>query len=259
VRIAAVSYLNTLPFVHGLKHSALAGQMALALDTPAGCAARLAGGAADLALVPVAALPGGRFHVVSEYCIGADGRVDSVLLLSESPLPAVRTILLDYQSLTSVALARLLEERLWKTGAVFKLAGPGFENAIQGGTAGVVIGDRALFMRPRFAYALDLAAEWKKLTGMPFVFACWAAVKPPDAGFLAAFNDALATGVAQAGSLHDAALLDRMSESAQRDYLQKSVRYVFDDAKKKALAEFLKAAAPYFASNFDLKKRSTSI
>ncbi len=248
IRISAVSYLNTLPFVHGLRKGALAGRIDLNLDTPARCTARLAGGEADIGLVPVASLSMHPFRIVSDYCIGADGRVDSVLLLSPVPLSQIGRIALDYQSITSVALARVLEERLWKTGARFESTRPGYEDTLQGDRAGIVIGDRALALRKRFPYVYDLAAEWKKLTGKPFVFACWAALTPPPGDFMAAFNEALAWGVNEAGHLNNPSLEPGITLSEQAEYLSHCIRYRLDDAARDALRFFLDCAAPYVSA-----------
>ena len=63
VRIAAVSYLNTLPFIYGLKHSRLIDTIDLDLDYPAACAKKLINGDVDLALVPVVVIPRARLKV----------------------------------------------------------------------------------------------------------------------------------------------------------------------------------------------------
>ncbi len=242
VPVACVSYLNALPFVAGLKRSPY---FELATGNPARCTAMLAEGRADLALVPVAAIRKYGFTIVSDYCIGADGRVESVLLLSQQPLEQVRRIILDYQSQTSVALARVLEQRRWQTGARFVDGKPGFEDLLQDTTAGVVIGDRAMRLKGKFAHTWDLAHEWKLMTGLPFVFACWCAKNPLPEDTLQQLNTTLADGISRLDDLWDPDLEKDLSRDAQQHYLQHAVSYRLDASKRAAMDVFLEYAAPY--------------
>ena len=87
VRISCVSYLNSKPFIDGLKHSSILENATLSLDIPATCADKMMNGEADLGLVPVVMVPSlPQAHIVSDFCIGADGPVDTVLMLSDVPL-----------------------------------------------------------------------------------------------------------------------------------------------------------------------------
>ena len=108
-RIAAVSYLNTIPFIYGIEHAGAGLHAELLLSPPRGCAEALRDGKADLALIPVAAIPGiSDLRIVTPYCIGASGPVRTVVLASADPLENVDTVYLDSHSLTSVRLVRLL-------------------------------------------------------------------------------------------------------------------------------------------------------
>lgn len=114
-RIAAVSYLNTIPFIYGIEHAGAGLHAELLLSPPRGCAEALRDGKADLALIPVAAIPGiSGLRIVTPYCIGASGPVRTVVLASADPLENVDTVYLDSHSLTSVRLVRLLAAKLWK-------------------------------------------------------------------------------------------------------------------------------------------------
>ena len=105
LKISAVSYLNTVPFIHGLKQSDLIHNIDLQLDYPSICADKLINRTVDLALVPVVVIPKLKdSHIISDYCIGADGAVDTVCLYSDVPITEIESIALDYQSRTSVAL-----------------------------------------------------------------------------------------------------------------------------------------------------------
>src|SRR5215217_7144760 len=115
IRISAVNYLNSKPFIYGLENSAIRNEIELQLDIPSVCADKLEENKVDIGLVPVAILPElEEYHIISDYCIGADGEVGSVLLLSEVPLNEIKVIQLDYQSRTSVLLAQILAEKFWK-------------------------------------------------------------------------------------------------------------------------------------------------
>ena len=57
IRISAVSYLNTIPFIYGLKQSELIDNIDLRLDYPSVCADKLINNEVDLALVPVVVIP----------------------------------------------------------------------------------------------------------------------------------------------------------------------------------------------------------
>src|SRR5690606_2915219 len=122
--ISAVSYTNTLPFVYGLQHSSLTDQISLSLDVPSTCAHKLIHGEADLGIVPVAALPDiPHAQIVSDYCLGATGAVNSVFIYSEKPAAAIKSIRLDSQSRTSNALARVLLHHYWKNETVITVEG----------------------------------------------------------------------------------------------------------------------------------------
>lgn len=236
VRISAVSYSNTLPFLYGLEHSSISDIVDLSLDIPSDCAKKLLEKEVDLGLVPVAVLPQIKEHyVVSDYCIGASGRVDSVLLLSDVPLEEIKSIYLDYQSRTSVALVQLLAKEFWGIEPKWLPTQKGYEDLITGDSAGVVIGDRAFELSSNFNYVFDLSEEWNKLTGLPFVFACWVSNKKLDDGFVAELNKAFGQGINS---------IDTIVESHKYphdllDYLKNKIDYRLDDSKKEALRLFL--------------------
>ena len=142
VRISLVSYLNSRPFLYGLRHSTLARSIELQLDNPAVCADKLTQGSVDIGLVPAAILPKlPDYQIVSEYCIGAFGPVESVLLVSDVPLESISSVLLDYQSRTSVSLVRILAEQLWHITPEWHPATPGFEAKIVDPETGQDLGD----------------------------------------------------------------------------------------------------------------------
>ena len=240
IKVSVVSYLNSKPFVHGLQQSTELPDIELALDTPAICAQKLITGHADIGLVPVASIPKiSDAEIVTEYCISSNGEVASVLLLSEVPLKNIESVLLDYQSMTSVTLVKVLSKELWNISPQWHPSTPGFEQTIAGTQAAVVIGDRALEIKSKFRYVYDLSLEWKKLTGLPFVFACWIANKKLPEAFIQRFSSALKSGVATIENLA-VELQDKYPASFHvKEYLTKSIEYNFTEDKRKALHLFL--------------------
>src|SRR5690606_35272464 len=150
----------------------------------------------QLALVPVALIPElNSHHFVSNLCIGADGIVDSVKLYHDVAVDEVQTVLLDYQSRTSVNLAKVLFKHLWKNNVTYINATSGFENNVSGTTAAVVIGDRTFNLNGRFRHEPDLAQAWKEMSRLPFVFAAWLSTEKLPAPFVAEFEAVLTHGV----------------------------------------------------------------
>ena len=115
INVSAVSYTNTKPFVYGLTHSPVAALINLSLDIPATCADKLLNNEVDLGLVPVATiLRMPHYELVSDYCIGAVGAVNSVFLFSNKPIEEIQSVCFDTQSRTSNLLAQVLMKHLWK-------------------------------------------------------------------------------------------------------------------------------------------------
>jgi chorismate dehydratase len=237
IRIGAVSYLNTKPLLYGIEHSDLAGEIELSVDYPSILAARLQAGDIDMALLPVAAIPGiAGAHIVSDYGIASDGNVVSVAIFSRVPMEEIDTVYLDYQSRTSVRLAQLLLEKYWKKEVVFKNADENFIENINGTTAGVIIGDRALQQLVNFEYNYDLSAAWKSHTGLDFVFAAWVANKEIPHDFTERFNAANAEGLQHLGEVIAQNPFPWYDLNA---YYNDNIKYLLDDKKRKGLATFL--------------------
>lgn len=241
LKISAVSYLNTIPFVHGLKQSELIKIIDLQLDYPSICAEKLINGIVDLALVPVAVIPKLKeAHIISDYCIGANGAVDTVCLYSDVPIEEIESIALDYQSRTSVALLKILLNEYWQLNPKLKKANVGFEENIKGNHAALVIGDRAFALNTKYAYIYDLSAIWKKMTGLPFVFAAWVANKKLPQDFIVSFNKALEKGLS---NINKALALEGNSYpncKNPEDYLNNKIFYNLDVEKQKGMELFLR-------------------
>ena len=196
IRVGAVSYLNTKPLLFGINHSSILRDIELKIDYPSHIALMLLEDKIDIGLVPVAVIPQLKeYFINTNYCIGCDGPVASVCLFSETPVAQIKRVLLDYQSSSSVELARILFREYWKTEVEFIHTAEDFQDRIKGSTAGVVIGDRALELRGKTGFIYDLGEAWKALTGLPFVFAAWISNKKLDDGFISAFDQANADGL----------------------------------------------------------------
>lgn len=194
-----MSYLNTKPLLYGLQHGPTRDDIELTLDYPSNLVKALKNDQIDIGLLPVAALLEiSDYQIVSDYCIGTEGEVASVCIFSEVPLDEIDTVLLDYQSRTSVLLCKILFAKHWKKSVQFiNAADETYIDKIKGNVAGLVIGDRALRIRERFNYIYDLGLGWKEMTGLPFVFAVWVQKKQINAKFIPSINAAFGLGLSK--------------------------------------------------------------
>ncbi len=240
IKITAVSYLNTKPFVYGILHSDIINKIEFSLDFPSICAAKLKEGSVDIGLVPVAVIPEiNDAKIITDYCISSSGKVRTVILASNVPLSEINTIILDYQSRTSVRLVQILAKKYWQINPRWERAESDYlQRNFDGTTAAVVIGDRVFEAEKKFSYIYDLGEEWQKMTGLDFVFACWIAHKAIDPEFIAELNKALLYGqthlaevIAENNPLYPDCNLD--------EYYRENIIYDFDQSKKKGLELFL--------------------
>ncbi|MBN8696723.1 MAG: menaquinone biosynthesis protein [Bacteroidetes bacterium] len=240
-KISVVSYLNSKPFIHGLKESGIMDDIDLQLDIPSVCAQKLLDNKVDVGLIPVAVIPLLKeSYIISDYCIGAVGKVASVCLYSQVPLNEIKTILLDYQSRTSVTLVKVLAKEHWNIDPEWKNAEADFEEKIEGNTAAVIIGDRTFGIEEKYPYRYDLAEEWQKLTGLPFVFACWVSNRALPSGFIAQFNEALKKGMEAIDTVSNEIAAGGTYTTDVAYYLKNNISYTFDQPKKQGLELFLK-------------------
>ena len=241
IKVTAVSYLNTKPFLYGIFQSPIQDEIELSLDIPSECARKLQSGEADLGIVPVAVIPKlATPHIISDYCIGAVGAVTTVCIYSDVPMAEISALYLDFHSKTSVALAKLLLDKYWRHNPVLLDGTEGYISKIGGNVAGLVIGDRTIGLSKQYKYVYDLGEMWQKYTGLPFVFAAWVANRELDADFINRFNVALKIGLDHIPQL--VYLLPTQSKEFDFDlteYFTHHISYNFDAAKKIALQRFL--------------------
>lgn len=175
LRISTISFLNTVPLMWDFEHGPAGSDFEISYTVPSACAAELQAGTADIGIIPVAAyaqIPD--LAIIPRIAIASRRPVRSILLVSKVPLEKIRTIALDTSSMTSVALTKVLFER-WLGGArVFHPMAPDLDAMLREHDACLVIGDTALKIDRTRYLTFDLAEEWIRFTGKPFVFAFWA-------------------------------------------------------------------------------------
>lgn len=237
IKVGVVSYLNTKPLVYGFRHGYTIANMEMIEDYPAKIAGMLLNDQIDLGLVPTAIIPKLKnFEIITDYCIGAEGPVASVCIFSEAPINKVEKVLLDYQSRTSVALAKVLLKHYWKVNPVLEDAKEDFREHIKGTTAAVVIGDRAFEQRRKSPYIYDLAACWKDMTGLPFVFAAWVANKKLSESFIASFNEGNKIGLRNINKVVEENPYNKYDLGK---YFTENISYNLTEKKREGLKTFL--------------------
>ena len=237
IKISAVSYTNTIPFIYGLQHSDIKKEIELNLDVPALCAEKLKNQTVDIGLIPVAAildLP--EYHIVSDYCIGANGAVNSVFIFSNCPLKDVKYLQLDPQSKSSNNLALVLLKNYWKIEPELVYKAKEYGRSTHPQTAFVQIGDRTFGQVNKHSVGYDLAAEWKKLTGLEFVFAAWVSNKKLDNQFIIKLNAALKLGLDSRLNIFEN--MEMRPDFDLVDYLMHKIDYQLNDSKREALKLF---------------------
>jgi len=183
VRLAAVSFLNARPITYGLERGLGEDRFQLEFELPSRCAARLASGEVDLALIPTAAYreieAEASLRAVPGVAICSAGEVRTVLLVGEAPWAEMTEIALDGASRSSAALVRLLTRQQGFSARFVDVPHDEVAAAARARRGALVIGDAGFTVADRYPHVYDLGAAWKRLTGLPFVFALWAG--RPDA------------------------------------------------------------------------------
>ena len=175
LRISAISYLNTAPLMWDFEHGDTRANFEVSYTLPSQCAAQLKAGTADVGIVPVAAyavIPD--LAILPGVAIASRRAVRSILLVSKVPREGIRTVALDTSSMTSAALTKVLFAKWWGGQPEFIAMPPDVEQMLRRHDAGLLIGDPALKIDRARYFTYDLAEEWIRLTGSPFVFAFWA-------------------------------------------------------------------------------------
>ena len=244
LRIGAVSYLNSKPLIEDLAE--WAHESELILDVPSRLADDLSAGELDVALIPsIEVLRDAEYEIVSDACVATRGPVLSVKLFSRVPVAQIRTLALDEGSRTSATLARILLAERFGVRPKTELLPLGFATEDTSADAVLLIGDRA--MKPpaeRFVATWDLGEEWTQWTGLPFVFAMWAARRDCELGDV---EESLCLsrdrGIARLAEIarREAPKLG-VSEGLAHDYLAHNLHFTLGSAERAGLRLFQELA-----------------
>ena len=252
LRISAISYLNTAPLMWDFEQGDAGSAFDIAYTVPSQCAAELAAGSADVGIIPAAAyasIPG--LAILPGVAIASQSPVRSILLVCKVPLDQIRSVALDTSSLTSVALTKVLFAKWWGEGRKFTPLAPDVEKMMAEHDAALVIGDPALKIDRSRYLTYDLAEEWIRLTGKPFVFAFWAvrqsALKNAPAGLdlAATFQDSRDHGLEPVNLKRIArewAPRIGLSEVEIHSYLTRNIYYNLDASCLEGLQLFYRFA-----------------
>lgn len=190
LRIAAIRFLNPAPLMWDFEHpplnAVLAARYQIDWMLPSECADRLATGAADIGLVPIASLaatPG--LRILPGCTIASKGSVRSLLLVRRAggSIKDLRSVAADTASRTTLAYSRILFHKWGNPDVPFLPMAADLDSMLDRADAAIVIGDPALLALEERANRFersgeeliyhDLAEEWHKLTGLPFISAVW--------------------------------------------------------------------------------------
>jgi chorismate dehydratase len=187
-------------------------------------------------------IPG--LRVLPDLCVAATQEVRSVLLVSRVPVNRIRRVALDQNSRTSVALLRILFAERFRLTPEYLPQRPEVPRMLADAEAALVIGDPALQVDREKYLVLDLAAEWRALTGLPFVFAVWAArpeVDLPDLTFY--FKSSLRYGISSMDTLVRESAAELGLDTAEvRSYLTENLSFFLRQEEVSALEEFYRRA-----------------
>lgn len=245
LRIGAVTYLNTVPLVRGLREQLPAAE--LSFDFPSRLADELAQGQLDVALAPVIELARHpEWSIVSTACIGCRGPVLSVKVLFRRPPAVVKSLALDEGSRTSAVLAQILLADRFNVRPKLQLLPLASSPLDSTADAVLVIGDRAIRSpADGFCESWDLGEEWTQSTGLPFVFAVWAARPGVDATELEAALDAardLGLDELETIATEQAAAMD-LPRSLVLQYLRDNLNFYLDEPARQGLDLYFRRAA----------------
>lgn len=263
LRIAAIGFLNPAPLMWDFEHPPLSGELAkrYRIDrmTPAECAARLASGQADIGLIPIAALAALPLVRILPGCaIASKGRVRSLLLVHRANqlLTDLKSVAADTASRTTIAYAHILFHKWGNAGIRFLPMAADLDVMLERADAAILIGDPALMaLEERFnrmertgeeLVYRDLAAEWKTLTGLPFVSAVWGAAhgSPLDESVADDFIQSRDHGLANIDALvAEWSKRFPIPEETIRAYLTTNIHYVLDEECVVGMRGFFRAAA----------------
>src|SRR5882724_254819 len=252
LRISAISFLNTAPLMWDFEQGETAAKLRelfeISYTLPALCAEQLKAGTADVGIIPVAAyteIPD--LVIIPDVAIAAKDRVRSILLISKVPLAKIRSVATDDSSRTSAALVEIFLRKFVGLDPGFSRFEPKLEEMLRWHDAALLIGDPALKAATKGYYAYDLAEEWRRWTGRPFVFAFWAVRKAalqgvaPEIDIPRIFQQSRDNGLKHIPEIASAwATRLELQETLITDYLSQNVDYYLDSENLEGLRLFFR-------------------
>jgi len=245
LRLSIVQYLNTMPLIWGMLHGEQQGKFDLEFTTPAKCADAVHERRADIGIIPSIEYQRlDHVQILSGMSIAAKQEVKSVLLLSKMPISKVQSVATDNSSRTSAALLRVLMRKFYSRWITVTPLAPRPEIMLKRADAALVIGDAALTFAGEVAEVYDLAAEWRRFTGLPFVFALWVGYDDLNLGrHHADFAGSLKYGLAHVDDIAaEYAPRLGMTTQAVKVYLTENINYSLDEENRQGLRLFYKLA-----------------
>lgn len=244
-RVSVVKYLNTAPLIWGMLKGDQQGKYSLDFTTPAKCADDLRHHEVAVGIVPsIEYQRMDHLRILPGCSIASKGIVKSVLLLSKMPIEQVRTVALDNSSRTSAALVQVLLRKFYSCPITVEAWDPEPHRMLQRADAALLIGDPALNFDSGTLKVYDLAAEWKKFTGLPFVFAVWAGHEEVGLkGFAEDFEASRDYGLQHVDDIaQEYAPRLGLTPEAVEVYLRENIDYSLDEANCKGLQLFYRLA-----------------
>lgn len=246
-RVSVVSYLNTVPLVWGMLHGEQRGIFDLSFAIPAECADRLESGLADIGIVPAVELNRQKLEIIRGAGIACHGPVRSIFLISKVPYGEIRRLATDSTSRTSVALSRVILARKYGVQPQVRSHAPHLPSMLENADAALIIGDAALVLDPAQLLpfrVLDLGAEWVQMTGLPMVFAVWAARAELPAQDPKPFLESMRFGRAHIDDIARSEYTKvGVSEDLARSYLTDNIVFELGDREYAGLKMFLQYAS----------------
>ena len=259
IRVGAVSFLNTKPLIYPLLKQEIETGITLTVDVPSRIATLLKNDEIDVGLIPIIEYFRANpldtpYCILPDIAITSDGRVRSIQLFSRVPVPEIQRIALDRNSRSSVALLKILLAEKYRISPAFTTCDPTVnpKTALENRQdppfdAVLLIGDAALRHLGSTEYCVDLGEDWHKLTGLPFVYACWVARKETDLGDVPpVLLESKARGTAK---IQEIARLEALKlglpEPLCLAYLRDSIKYDLDESAIAGIELFYKYAVKH--------------
>jgi len=232
-----VGYKNTLPFLYGLESRK--DRFELLLNVPSSCLQYFDSGEADVALVPVGAILGREdIDVITNFCIGCEGKVHTVCLSTNDEIKNLNKVYLDAHSRTSQLLVKTLLHHYWKQSVEFEEVEVDTLDLrnLEDGAGVLMIGDKVFTHEKKFRNNHDLGQVWEEVTGLPFVFAVWIAKENQGGTIEDELNQVLKIGLDDIPKV--VKHYQGEADKTLINYLENNIDFNFTPKKRNALKLF---------------------